>query len=174
MRITYPSVLAWATAEGKNCTPAELNSLLGVLEVALNKSKDRDGFTRHALQQAEILAKDAGYGSLDEMLQATGRTVSKTAAPNPNFATSAGKQIAAPRKPYLDPLDPNTEAFAVYKDRAIPAALQRRIDEGWSLEEMHYKRIAAGRKARGLDAPYDPIQKHAELMAQEPVRYKRK
>lgn len=176
MRLSYKSVLNWVESEAKNCSTRELEYLSGMVEVALDQAKTRESATRYALEQAEVAAQKAGYQSLEALLNATGRSLSPSkqpiAATNQN-----GRQLAPPRKPYMDPMSPadSVKAYAVYKNRAMPPELQKRIDEGWDLSEMSFRRISAARKARGFppNEPYDPIQKHAELMAAEPPRYRR-
>lgn len=169
MRLTYTTISTWFDRHAANCSVAELAALSHKLETAIGESKAREAASQKALEQVEAAAKAAGFSSLQALLAATGQ------APAPGQALVNGKIKATPRKPYMDPLDEHTAAYAVYGNRPKPPAIQRRLDEGWTLHEMHYERIRAARIARKLpaDKPYIASVKHAELMAAEPPRARR-
>ena len=165
MRLTYNSVYRWLEEEAKNPTrtQAEYERLESRILEAIEKANDRSAASREALAKAEAAAKAAGFDSLADLLAQTQPALVGLS----KIKSAGGAELAPPRKPYLDPLDPDTQAYAVYSNRPIPEAIQRRLDEGWTLEEMHFKRIRQGRLRRQLpeNHPYDPIEKHKQLMA---------
>ncbi|HJW53886.1 MAG TPA: hypothetical protein VJ577_01300 [Burkholderiaceae bacterium] len=165
MRLTYNSVYKWLEEEAKNPThtQVELEKLESRLLEAIMKAHDRSVASKEALAKAEAAAKAAGFDSLADLLEQTQPALGGLG----KIKSASGSELAPPRKPYLDPLDPDTQAYAVYRNRPVPEAIQRRLDEGWTLEEMHFKRIREGRLRRQLreNHPYDPIEKHKQLMA---------
>jgi AraC-like DNA-binding protein len=159
MRVTYKTVKGWLDGpEPKKCSAGELRYLACALDTLLEDAENREKVARMVQRQVDELARKNGFESLEAMQREFNR--GQQAAP--------GRDLAPPRRPYLIPDDPKTDAYAVYKDR-MPAPIQDFLARNptWTLEDLHYKRIAQARKSRGLpaDEPYDPIAKHAELMA---------
>lgn len=173
MRLNYNAVLAWLESSAVDCTTEQINKMIGVLLEAEDKAKGREAACKHALAQALELAKKAGFDSIEALLRAA-----NPGQPQPaTAATVSDKPVAIPRRPYLDPLDPNpTQAWAVFANRPAhtPDWIKTRLAEGWSLSELHYKNHHSAMKARNMKPLYDAVQKHAELLAQEQPRYKRR
>jgi len=163
MRVTYKTVRQWLESDAPTqCTANELLILGSRLDELLEQAQNREKLAAHIQQQADELARNNGFESYAAM--------QRVLNPGANVSMSSQDQeLAPPRRPYLIPDDPQTEAYAVYKGR-VPAEVQAFLDRSpnWTLEDMHYKRIRKARKSLGLPElePYDPIEKHVELMAQ--------
>lgn len=166
MRATLQKFKAWLHEHEGHLTLEDISSFEAEVRELRERVQRRMDARHEALLQAQEAAKAAGFNSLEELLLASRGQVEVRVPPRSSI-------FAAPRKPYLIPDQPDTIAYAVYKNRVPPqvqAFLNRSLAYGgrpWTIEEMHYKQIARARAERGLDpnAPWDPVKKHEELMA---------
>lgn len=172
-QITFDAIAGWLDANWQTLTVEQVSGLISRLDTIENKLKDRRSLANAALQKAAEEAKKLGFNSLEELLQAaqlsSGHPLHST-APKTGLSNGSRKRPFVPRKPYLDPLDPNTQAWALAKHHPRPDWVKDRLSEGWTLEELHYKRHKWALAARNIQPLYDAIERHAELMQQETGR----
>jgi len=154
MRIGFSTVARWLDEAASACTPAQLDELATRLAAARQQAEARASQLSAARAAAEAAAKAAGV-SLEELLR---------------IAPAGGKQPAKvrpkdSRKPYLDPFNPQSECYAISSRRGhkIPEWAERLIEQGWAVEELHYKRHAAALRARGQQPRYDAVARYKQL-----------
>lgn len=167
MRVSYNAVYNWLKSNADTCTIDQLHVLDDLIGAAKTKVREKQAHSQEALNKAEAAAKASGFASLEELLRLARPELAG------NFThvvtnSSSVQQRGASRKPYMDP-EKGDKIYAAFTNR-IPPELQPWIDKGWELSELHYKNIAAARKARGMSATYDPIARHAELKAEEDAK----
>lgn len=80
-------------------------------------------------------------------------------------AASKGAGRKQFRKPHLNPLDPDTDAYSLDKVREKPEWLIQLEADGWTIDDLHYKNISRAALLRNVSLPWDPIEKHAEIAA---------
>ena len=109
------------------------------------------------LDQANELASRLGFNTIEDLIAERKKT---TAAPAP-------RKLKQPqsRKCYMNPLDPNSDAYAIFAGRTQPAWFSELLAQGWDRDELKYANHAAAMQRRGLTPLYDAPARHAELMA---------
>lgn len=147
----------------------ELDALAEVVQAARATALEKEQNLARALQELDIharnLAEHCGIQAtstrdlIDKLDQLFGRRM-----------VSSGRKVnritSEIRKPYLDPFNP-TELFFLAKNRPVPAWAQKLYDQGWSREELHFKRVATALRARQLPVEHDFLAIHASLVAAE-------
>lgn len=167
MRLSFQQVLNWIDDQAKDCTAAQLNMLMQKLEAAKREAAQRDEQVERVRQQMSEMAKSLGLESPAELMKFI-KPGAVEAAPKTKFIRQGSRvPRTSIRKPYMDPFDPQSDIHALPHMHPLLPWAQRCIDQGWSKEELHYKRIKAAWQARGLPELYDPIERHAALIAAE-------
>jgi hypothetical protein len=154
--LNYDSVYTWIAQRGPDCTPAQLDRLTELLAQVTEQAAQRESRSRDALDAANRAARDAGYASIEDLLSRAGSRSRKPARP---------ANAAAPRRPHMDPLDPNSDAYALTKFKVLPPWAQARLAEGFTMQDLHYKRHAAAmRRVLGREPVYDAVARHNALL----------
>jgi hypothetical protein len=156
--LNYDSIYNWIAQRGPDCTPAQLDRLAELLAQVTDLAAQRESRSRSALDAANRAARDAGYASIEDLLSRVG---SKPRKP----ARHANAGAAAPRRPHMDPLDANSDAYALTKYKVLPEWAQARLAEGFTMQDLHYKKHAAAmRRVLGCEPVYDAVTRHNELL----------
>lgn len=166
MKLSYRGVRAWLEENAKNCTFEELCTLQTIIEEALQTAEAQHKKLEKAKAEMQALAKEIGVGDVASLV----RLVTGTAIQAP-AAAEAGEPVrklrANVRKPYMDPFDPESDIYSLQHLHPDPEWFIAAQEKGWTKEECHYKRLMAAWRARGMQPLYDPIARHAELVAME-------
>lgn len=165
MRLSLHTVKKWLAQNAGEQSIDELNELIDLCYAAIKTAESQEARRQEALAAAQQAAVAAGYSSLDELLQAarpTGRRGS---------SVTTRPLASGVRKPYIDYRHP--DAVHAVKKANPPGWFLELEQQGWTLEECRYDRLAAACKARGIKLNFDPVERHAELIAVEPARFKR-
>lgn len=163
MAISYEQTLAFLTQSQPELTPQQAERLRAAAQDLCDRVAEAATQLKEARVKAEALAKAAGFGDLDEMIQRLGlATIREQAA---QLRDVANRSIVV-RKPFMSPQHPD-RIFSCAAHHATPPELRILLDAGWSKTELHYKNLAAACKARGVALNFDPVKRHAELAALE-------
>ncbi len=162
MKISYATTKKWLETDAEKCSAEELCTLLQLIEDALKIVEKRDEKLTGALAEMERLAKSVGFDSVQDLMKLVTKSSRSSVSTTDVRAPRAGL-----RKPFMNPLDPHSGIFALTHLHDLPDWAQACVDKGWSKDELHYKRIAAGWSARGIEPLFDPIARHAELVKKE-------
>jgi DNA-binding protein H-NS len=178
MAITYQQVQAWLKQqchEESACTVQELEALEELASTAVVIASERQEKMKKAIAEVEQVARTYGVPADSLLASVTGQPGLTASRPRGRPRKHEAKP-AVPRRPYLIPDDPNTEAYAIHSSqgRAWPEAVVAFLEANpeWDKEDLHYKRIAkkwAQLQRRGIQvtnpwAPLTPEQKHSQLM----------
>jgi phage anti-repressor protein len=81
------------------------------------------------------------------------------------------------RKPHLDPCNPEAHelyALTKYRTENYPEWVKERLQQGFSVEDLHFKNHAAAmRRVLGQEPLYDSTERYHALLAKEAVPFRR-
>lgn len=148
----------------------ELDALAGLVQTARAAAIEKEKNLARALEELDVLARNMSENCgipatstrdlIDKLDQLSGRKRGGT-------GRKVNRITSEIRKPYMNPFDPRSGIYFFAKGRSVPPWVQALIDQGWSLPELHFKRIAQSLRARQLPVEHDYIAIHASLVAAE-------
>lgn len=164
MKINYTVVAQWLEQRAATaCTVAELKHLAQLIVTAIDTATSLEDRRKTALEQATKIAREFGFESIDELRSET--SADSRGTPADGRGTRSGL-----RKPHLDPLDPDAcELLAITKMRPdnYPKWVKERLEQGFTIDELHFRNHAQGLARLGLGEPrYDAVVRHKELVTQ--------
>lgn len=172
---TNAELVAFFKSGAPGLSPEDMEEILEALPDLVEERKNDAEQMRRAVEDIMTIATKSGAKTLQQLLTMTsteapelfagalvGPTSSTQSKAPPVRKTEGSRQF---RKPHLNPLDPNTDAYSLDKVRVKPGWLIQLEKDGWTIEDLHFKNIGRAAKARGFQLPWDPIQKHEEIKA---------
>ena len=164
MRLSAKGVYGWLCREGSSQTLEELLHIQAALTKALESARQRHNKAEKALAELDQVAQAQGFKDLADLLSNASPEV---AAQFPTIA-HVSKPVGG-RKPFLDPMNPESDCYALGHRKQLPAWVEDRLAEGWTREELHYKRHAAGYTRLGIKPVYDAAARYKELNQASPT-----
>lgn len=158
--LTIRSVTNWLRQDAAGqCTPDELHALYPLLSDAESAAEARVQQQTAARARLDALARESGFADVASFLRST------VPGAMPEAGQATGRVAVPSRRPYFDPLDSNPVLTALThcKPENRPDWVKKRLEEGWDLEELHYKKHRLALKSRGITPLYDSIEKYEEL-----------
>lgn len=157
MKINYNRVAEWLRFDAKNCTLEQLTQLSELLKTATDDAANVDQRREETLRQMQEFARQAGYGSLDELLK-------PPAAAKARRAKAAGTS----RCPFMDPFNPESDCYSLSnrpdKRPHWPAWADDLVrNQKWDKSELHYRQHAKALNARGLPILYNAVERYQRI-----------
>lgn len=180
MKLNYGLVRQWLIENMSLCSLDQLRELSDMVDQATVQAELRKSRIEEELAQLRMLAEDSAQRlglPVEQILNLTRQGPEQRAgAVDLVVPVGAKKPRAGVRKPYMNPFQDDGTIYSIslaHPDRNRPEWLARAEAEGISLDQCHYKRLESTWRLKNMPRLYDPIARHAELVAQEPVKYQR-
>ena len=162
-QLNFDLVMAWLASPELALTAEQLERLVIEAIQAEDRVKNKAARMGRVKAQADEVARAGGYDSVEQLLQAMSPPAAVSTAGRVLPGRKRPFQI---RKPYMSPFTPDA-IYSLAAHHPVPDAIAKLLANGWRKEELHFRRLGDAAAARGLTLAFDPLARHAELVAAE-------
>jgi len=170
-KFTASGVISWLRAS--KLSASDLIEIIKAAEEMLTTAREDEQELARALEKLDLLVKRMALNTSTESITSTRDLIARLDGLVPQNTQSkgrpgrkAGRISDEIRKPYMHPYDPELGIFAIKKGHPPPWA-EKLLAEGWTLADLHYRRISAALRVRGEPISHDYVAIHDRLMIAE-------